>query len=35
MDTCRQDRAGIDGYEGKTTPFLSWLAERSVVFENC
>ncbi len=35
MDTCRHDRVGFDGYERKTTPFLEWLAERSVVFEAC
>ncbi len=35
MDTCRGDRVGYDRYERETTPFLEWLAERSVVFENC
>ncbi len=36
VDTCRQDRVSIDGgYERETTPFLDWLAERSVVFEAC
>jgi len=35
MDTCRQDRLSFDGYERRTTPFLEWLAERSVVFEAC
>ena len=35
MDTCRGDRTSFDGYERKTTPFLEWLAERSVVFETC
>jgi len=34
MDTCRHDRVGLDGYERKTSPFLDWLAERSVVFES-
>lgn len=35
MDTCRNDRMEFDGYERETTPFLEWLAERSVVFEAC
>jgi arylsulfatase A-like enzyme len=35
MDTCRGDRVTFDGYERATTPFLAWLAERSVVFEQC
>jgi arylsulfatase A-like enzyme/ankyrin repeat protein len=35
MDTCRHDRTSFDGYERETTPFLEWLAERSVVFEAC
>ncbi len=35
MDTCRQDRLSSHGYGRETTPFLEWLAERSVVFENC
>lgn len=35
MDTTRSDRLGFDGYERETTPFLDWLAERSVVFETC
>jgi arylsulfatase A-like enzyme len=35
MDTSRRDRMGFDGYERETTPFLAWLAERSVVFETC
>ncbi len=35
VDTCREDRMAYDGYERKTTPFLEWLAARSVVFEAC
>jgi len=35
VDTCRQDRLGFDGYARPTTPFLDWLALRSVVFEAC
>jgi len=35
IDTCRRDRMAFEGYERKTTPFLAWLAERSVVFEAC
>ena len=35
MDTARRDRLGYDGYERETTPFLDWLAERSVVFDAC
>jgi arylsulfatase A-like enzyme len=35
MDTCRNDRLGYGGYTRQTTPFLTWLAERSVVFEAC
>ncbi len=35
VDTCRHDRMAYDGYERETTPFLEWLAERSVVFEAC
>ncbi len=35
VDTCRHDRLSYEGYDRKTTPFLEWLAERSVVFEAC
>lgn len=35
MDTCRNDRLGFNRYHRETTPFLKWLAERSVVFEAC
>lgn len=35
VDTCRHDRMSYVGYERATTPFLEWLAERSVVFEAC
>ncbi len=35
IDTCRRDRMTFAGYERKTTPFLAWLAARSVVFEAC
>ncbi|MEQ8766367.1 MAG: sulfatase-like hydrolase/transferase [Planctomycetota bacterium] len=35
VDTCRRDRMSFDGYDRETTPFLEWLAERSVVFESC
>ena len=35
MDTCRRDRMTYEGYGRETTPFLDWLAERSVVFEAC
>jgi len=35
MDTTRGDRLGFGGYERETTPFLDWLAERSVVFDTC
>ncbi|NIP16249.1 MAG: sulfatase-like hydrolase/transferase, partial [Pseudomonadales bacterium] len=33
LDTLRADHLGLYGYERQTTPFLSRLAERSVVFE--
>lgn len=35
IDTCRNDRMEHSGYDRATTPFLEWLAERSVVFEAC
>jgi len=35
VDTCRDDHLAFEGYGRETTPFLKWLAERSVVFENC
>ncbi len=35
MDTCRNDRMAFRGYERETTPFLKWIAERSVVFDTC
>ncbi len=35
IDTCRGDRTSVGGYERPTTPFLEWLAERAVVFEDC
>lgn len=35
IDTCRADRMGVHGAPHFTTPFLSELAKRSVVFENC
>ena len=34
VDTLRADRLAAYGHEPDTTPFLSGLAERSVVFEN-
>ena len=35
VDTCRGDRLGFGGYDRGTSPFLDWLAARSVVFESC
>jgi len=35
IDTCRADRLGFLRGDRDTTPFLTRLAERSVVFENC
>lgn len=35
IDTCRADRMDLYGHDRQTTPFLSSLAKRSVVFERC
>ena len=35
IDTCRADRMSLYGHNRKTTPFLDYLAKKSVVFENC
>lgn len=35
IDTCRADRMGLFGSPRDTTPFLSSLADRSVMFERC